>query len=52
MESEPVRTNGAIEAVDGATLVANDRILVDQEETGSHNGTPNVPGRRHFRIAR
>jgi hypothetical protein len=30
--------NGALAAVDGVTLVANDRVLVDQEATGSHNG--------------
>jgi hypothetical protein len=30
--------NGALAAVDGVTLAANDRVLVDQEATGSHNG--------------
>lgn len=30
--------NGALAAVDGVTLAANDRLLVDQEATGSHNG--------------
>jgi plastocyanin len=31
-------TNGAMAAVDGVTLAANDRLIVDQEATGSHNG--------------
>jgi hypothetical protein len=30
--------NGALAAVDGVTLAANERVLVDQEATGSHNG--------------
>jgi hypothetical protein len=30
--------NGALAAQDGVTLVANDRLLVDHEATGSHNG--------------
>jgi len=30
--------NGALAAIDGVTLAANDRVLVDQEATGSHNG--------------
>lgn len=30
--------NGALAAVDGVTLVANDRLLVDQEVTGANNG--------------
>ena len=30
--------NGALAAVDGVTLAPNDRVLVDQEATGSHNG--------------
>lgn len=31
-------SNGALAAVDGVTLALNDRALVDQEATGSHNG--------------
>lgn len=30
--------SGALAAVDGVTLAANDRVLVDQEAIGSHNG--------------
>jgi hypothetical protein len=30
--------NGAIAAVDGVTLAVGNRVLVDQEATGSHNG--------------
>jgi hypothetical protein len=30
--------NGALAAIDGVTLAANDRVLVDHEATGSHNG--------------
>jgi hypothetical protein len=30
--------NGALAAVDGVTLAANNRVLVDHEATGSHNG--------------
>jgi concanavalin A-like lectin/glucanase superfamily protein len=30
--------NGALATVDGVTLAANDRLIVDQEATGSHNG--------------
>jgi hypothetical protein len=30
--------NGALAAVDGVTLAANERVLVDQESAGSHNG--------------
>jgi hypothetical protein len=31
-------SNGALAAVDGVTLAANDRVLVDQESSGSHDG--------------
>jgi hypothetical protein len=30
--------NGALAAQDGVTLVVNDRLIVDHEATGSHNG--------------
>lgn len=31
-------SNGALSAVDGVTLVANDRVLVKDESSGAHNG--------------